>query len=69
MEHVGGMVYISVLLSVQVVQPGKLGSEIVTKLNMVDLAGMESSKKSYAVEGPSNNPARREEAKNINVSL
>ena len=30
---------------------------------------MESSKKSYAVEGASNNPARREEAKNINVSL
>ena len=30
-------------------------------LNLVDLAGMESSKKSYAVEGASNNPARREE--------
>ena len=33
------------------------------------LAGMESSKKSYPVEGASNNPMRREEAKNINVSL
>lgn len=39
------------------------------KLNLVDLAGMESSKKSYPVEGASNNPMRREEAKNINVSL
>ena len=39
------------------------------KLNLVDLAGMESSKKSYPVEGASNSPARREEAKNINVSL
>ena len=30
---------------------------------------MESAKKSYAAEGPSNQPARREEAKNINTSL
>ena len=30
---------------------------------------MESAKKSYAAEGPSNQPARREEAKNINASL
>ena len=45
------------------------GSERSAKLHLVDLAGMESSKKSYAVEGASNNPARREEAKNINVSL
>ena len=51
------------------VEPGQLGSEVATKLNLVDLAGMESSKKSFAVEGASNNPARREEAKNINVSL
>ena len=39
------------------------------KLTLVDLAGMESAKKSYAAEGPSNQPARREEAKNINTSL
>ena len=45
------------------------GSERSAKLHLVDLAGMESSKKSYAVEGASNNPARREEAKNINQSL
>jgi len=57
------------ILSVQVVEKGAHGSEIATKLNLVDLAGMESSKKSYSVEGASNNPARREEAKNINVSL
>ena len=37
------------------------------KLNLVDLAGMESSKKSYPVEGASNTPIRREEAKQINV--
>ena len=30
---------------------------------------MESSKKSYSVEGASSNPKRREEAKNINQSL
>ena len=30
---------------------------------------MESSKKSYSVEGPSSKPQRREEAKNINTSL
>ena len=30
---------------------------------------MESSKKSYNVEGASSNPKRREEAKNINQSL
>eukprot|EP00966_Prymnesium_polylepis_P283969 6560310-Prymnesium_polylepis.1 len=57
------------ILSVQVVEPGALGAEKTTKLNLVDLAGMESSKKSFAVEGASNAPARREEAKNINVSL
>lgn len=39
------------------------------KLVLVDLAGMESSKKSYAVEGASANGARREEAKQINTSL
>mgnify|MGYP002631092079 CR=1 FL=1 len=57
------------ILCLQVVEPGRLGAEKSTKLNLVDLAGMESSKKSYAVEGASNSPARREEAKNINVSL
>jgi hypothetical protein len=42
------------------------------KLSLVDLAGMESSKKSYYVEsvrGPSSAPQRREEARNINTSL
>jgi len=57
------------ILSVQLVEAGELGSEVATKLNLVDLAGMESSKKSFAVEGASSSPARREEAKNINVSL
>eukprot|EP00967_Tisochrysis_lutea_P112429 scaffold177526_cov32-Tisochrysis_lutea.AAC.3 len=41
----------------------------VGKLTLVDLAGMESSKKSFAVDGPSNDPKRREEAKHINTSL
>jgi hypothetical protein len=45
------------------------GGEKCGKLNLVDLAGMESSKKSYAVEGASNNEMRKVEAKNINVSL
>lgn len=39
------------------------------KLTLVDLAGMESSKKSFAVDGPSNDPRQREEAKHINTSL
>ena len=39
------------------------------KLVLVDLAGMESSKKSYAVEGASSAPQRREEARHINTSL
>jgi len=39
------------------------------RLTLVDLAGMESSKKSYAVEGASNNKMRQEEAKRINMSL
>ena len=39
------------------------------KLCLVDLAGMESSKKSYSVAGASSKPQRREEAKNINTSL
>jgi len=45
------------------------GGERPGKLNLVDLAGMESSKKSYAVEGASNNEMRKLEAKNINTSL
>ena len=45
------------------------GGERAGKLNLVDLAGMESSKKSYAVEGASNNEMRKVEAKNINTSL
>uniref|UniRef100_A0A7S2N7Q3 Kinesin motor domain-containing protein n=2 Tax=Haptolina brevifila TaxID=156173 RepID=A0A7S2N7Q3_9EUKA len=45
------------------------GGEKAGKLNLVDLAGMESSKKSYAVEGASNNEMRKVEAKNINTSL
>ena len=48
---------------------GAMGSEMNTKLHLVDLAGMESSKKSVNVEGASSNPTRREEAKNINQSL
>ena len=47
----------------------RLFSRAAGKLTLVDLAGMESAKKSYAAEGPSNQPARREEAKNINTSL
>ena len=39
------------------------------KLVLVDLAGMESSKKSYAVEGASAHGQRREEARHINTSL
>ena len=39
------------------------------KLVFVDLAGMESSKKSFSVEGPSSKAERREEAKQINTSL
>merc|ERR1719472_141322 len=39
------------------------------KLVLVDLAGMESSKKSYSVEGESSKPQRREEARHINTSL
>jgi len=39
------------------------------RLTLVDLAGMESSKKSFAVEGASNNKTRQEEAKRINMSL
>ena len=46
-----------------------LGGEKAGKLNLVDLAGMESSKKSYAMEGASNNEMRKVEAKNINTSL
>jgi len=45
------------------------GGEKAGKLNLVDLAGMESSKKSYAMEGASNHAMRKEEAKNINTSL
>ena len=45
------------------------GGEKAGKLNLVDLAGMESSKKSYAVEGASCNEMRRVEAKSINTSL
>ena len=40
-----------------------------SRLTLVDLAGMESSKKSAAVDGASNVAARREEAKRINMSL
>ncbi len=39
------------------------------RLTLVDLAGMESSKKSAPVEGASNVKERREEAKRINMSL
>ena len=45
------------------------GSEKMAKLNLVDLAGMESTKKSFATSGSSNLAARREEASNINTSL
>ena len=45
------------------------GYERTGKLTLVDLAGMESSKKSYALEGASNNPLRQEEVKAINQSL
>ena len=47
----------------------ELGGEEGGRLYLVDLAGMESSKKSYAMEGASNKPQMREEAKNINTSL
>ena len=57
------------LLIVSVKQLLGGGGERGGKLTLVDLAGMESSKKSYAVEGASGNPARRGEAKNINQSL
>lgn len=46
-----------------------LGGEKAGKLNLVDLAGMESSKKSFNVEGASNNETRKVEAKFINTSL
>ena len=45
------------------------GSERSGKLTLVDLAGMESSKKSYAVEGASKDRDRVEEMKHINQSL
>ena len=45
------------------------GSERAGKLALVDLAGMESSKKSYAMEGPSKAHERQEEVKHINQSL
>ena len=48
---------------------GEAGEAASGKLVLVDLAGMESSKKSYAVEGASTAPQRREEAKHINTSL
>ena len=48
---------------------GSEGDAASGKLFLVDLAGMESSKKSYAVEGASAAGARREEAKQINISL
>ncbi len=45
------------------------GSMMSGKLVLVDLAGMESSKKSSSVEGASSAGPRREEAKHINTSL
>ena len=39
------------------------------RLVLVDLAGMESSKKSFSVEGASAHGLRREEARHINTSL
>lgn len=45
------------------------GVDSAGQLVLVDLAGMESAKKSYSVEGESSKPQRREEAKHINVSL
>lgn len=45
------------------------GSTTSGKLVLVDLAGMESSKKSCAIEGASSAGPRREEAKHINTSL
>ena len=45
------------------------GSTTSGKLVLVDLAGMESSKKSSSVEGASSAGPRREEAKHINTSL
>ena len=46
-----------------------IGGEKSAKLNLVDLAGMESSKKSYAEEGASNNARAERGAENINQSL
>jgi hypothetical protein len=49
---------------------GQTNGDITTgKLVLVDLAGMESSKKSCSIEGASTAPQRREEAKHINTSL
>lgn len=45
------------------------GMTVAGKLVLVDLAGMESSKKSYSVEGASAHGMRREEARHINTSL
>ena len=39
------------ILSLHIEEPGMLGAVKTSKLNLVDLAGMESSKKSFAVEG------------------
>ena len=47
------------LFCLHVKKMSSTGGERSGKLTLVDLAGMESSKKSYAVEGPSNSPARR----------
>ena len=48
---------------------GDSGAERSGKLTLVDLAGMESSKKSYSVEGASQHASRQEEVKHINQSL
>ena len=48
---------------------GADGGEQKGLLTLVDLAGMESSKKSFSVEGASSVAQRREEAKHINTSL
>ena len=45
------------------------GTERKGRLTMVDLAGMESSKRSYALEGASKGAERQEEVKHINQSL
>ena len=57
------------LITISVREVSGDGAGRVGKLTLVDLAGMESSKKSYAIEGASKDPVRQEEVRHINQSL